>query len=301
MKTLLYRRVSTGHQDNSLDVQEALNDEYHRRLDLPAAELFADEDVSGSIPFRERPGGSALLRAIDSARLAGRPVLHVVTSKQDRLGRDTLDLVTTIRLLWAEGITPHFPAEGGALPRTPQNELLFEIKASVAQYERNLIRDRTTAVLRHKAARGELTGTIPYGFDGQYTFADGHVELTAVAFASELCAEPTAPRLSALTAQHGACQSKQLVDNEQEQSWLSQMAAWRGAGLTLKAIAAQLNASGVPSKHGGEWRFTQVARLLESRATARLLGPALNSQPSTLNDPPPLPLPHVECRRLQAA
>ena len=135
----LYRRVSTDHQDNSLEVQEALNTEYCRRLDMPVlAEPYADPDVSGSIPFVERAGGKALM-----ARLQHGDVKHLVTAKQDRLGRDTLDTIATIRRVWELGITPHFTAEGGAFPRTPQNELLFEIKASVAQYERNLIRDRT--------------------------------------------------------------------------------------------------------------------------------------------------------------
>ena len=164
----IYRRVSTDHQDNSLQVQEALNDEYCRRLHIPMLEqAYEDEDVSGSIQFLERSGGFALM-----TRLTHGDVLHLITSKQDRLGRDTLDTIATIRKIWEMGITPHFTAEGGAFPRTPQNELLFEIKASVAQYERNLIGERTRAVLQHKFKRGELTGNVPFGYDCLYTFAD---------------------------------------------------------------------------------------------------------------------------------
>jgi DNA invertase Pin-like site-specific DNA recombinase len=86
-------------------------------------QTYADPDVSGSIPFIERPGGRALL-----ARLEHGDVKILVTAKQDRLGRDTLDTIATIRKVWEMGIVPHFPAEDGALPRTAQNELLFEIR-----------------------------------------------------------------------------------------------------------------------------------------------------------------------------
>src|ERR1051326_911307 len=79
----IYRRVSTDHQDNSLAVQEALNDEYCRRLQLPPLpEPYEDEDVSGSIPFVERTGGKALM-----ARLQHGDVRNLVTAKQDRLER----------------------------------------------------------------------------------------------------------------------------------------------------------------------------------------------------------------------
>jgi len=205
------RRVSTDHQDNSMELQEALSVEYCKRPHLTLfGQTYEDPDTSGSIWFTERPGGNALL-----TRLQFGDVKHLITAKQDRLGRDTLDTIATIREVWNIGITPHFTAEGGAFPRTPQNELLFEIKASVAQYERNLIRDRTRAVMRHKFNQGQLTGNVPYGFDCLYTFADGTTRLSPRALsASELPGKPI---------------SKQLLANLPEQQLLRQMrasAAW---------------------------------------------------------------------------
>jgi DNA invertase Pin-like site-specific DNA recombinase len=249
----LYRRVSTDHQDNSLEVQENLNTEYCKRMALPVLpQPYEDPDVSGSIPFLERAGGRALL-----ARLLAGDVKHIVTAKQDRLGRDTLDSIATIRRIWDLGITPHFPAEGGAFPRTAQNELLFEIKASVAQYERNLIRDRTRAVMNHKFHRGELTGNVPFGFDCLYTFADSSTLLSARALAaSELRSKPV---------------SKMLVDNPAEQATIRQMAAWRAAGWKLEQIAAHLKASGIRTKLGCQWQAGNVASVLQSRHTAKIL------------------------------
>src|ERR1051325_10445957 len=222
--TAIYRRASTDHQENSLAVQEALNDEYCRRLQLPPLpEPYEDEYVSGSIPFVERTGGKALI-----ARLQHGDVRNLVTAKQDRLGRDTLDTIATIRKIWDMGITPHFTAEGGAFPRTPQNELLFEIKASVAQYERNLIRERTRAVLRHKFDLGELAGKLPLVADGPYTFADGAFLLSTKAISPK-----------ELT-QRGRVVSKVLVDNPAEQATIREMARWRTSGWTLERIAKHL-------------------------------------------------------------
>ena len=245
----IYRRVSTDHQDNSLAVQEALNDEYCRRLQLPMLnEPYEDEDVSGSIPFVERPGGHALI-----TRLKHGDVRHVVTAKQDRLGRDTLDTIATIRKIWEMGITPHFTAEGGAFPRTPQNELLFEIKASVAQYERNLIRERTRAVLRHKFERGELTGKVPFGYNCVYTFEDRSTLTSGRALnAKELAAQ-------------GQIIGKQLIQNSAEQAIIRDIFKFRASGWSLKRIADHLNACGFQTKLGGSWQCGNVDSILRSR------------------------------------
>ena len=277
---LLYRRVSTDDQDNSLQLQEFGNDEYARRMGLTIISQYADADISGSTPFLERPGGRALL---NRAQLGG--IQHIVTSKQDRLGRDTIDTIATVRALWEAGITPHFTAEGGALPRTSQNQLLFEIKASVANYELNIIRERTTTILRHKARLGELTGTIPYGWDCSYTYGDGHVEVRAVALS------PT--DLAVAAAAHGGILTKLVVPNDTEQHWLRQIADWRGyrgpglplrhPHLSLKAIADRLNTAGVPSKTGGRWQCGNVDGLLKARRTQQLLS---NVQTSTQQEPP---------------
>jgi DNA invertase Pin-like site-specific DNA recombinase len=252
----IYRRVSTDHQDNSLAVQEALNDEYCRRLQLPTVtEPYEDEDVSGSIPFVERSGGKALI-----TRLRHGDVRHLITAKQDRLGRDTLDTIGTIRQIWEMGITPHFTAEGGTFPRTPQNELLFEIKASVAQYERNLIRERTRAVLRHKFERGELTGKVPFGYDCVYTFADGSSLTSSRALnPKELAA-------------HGEVTGKRLSENPAERASIRDIFNLRASGWSLKRIAEYLNAGGSLPKLGGLWQCGNVDSILRSRHAAKVLG-----------------------------
>ncbi len=263
----VYRRVSTDHQENSLIVQEAANDEYARRFGFtPTKDIeFADEDVSGSVPMMDRAGGRALLN-----RLAHGDIKHLVTCKQDRLGRDTIDSIRTVRRLWELGITPHFTTEGGAFPRTPQNELLFEIKASVAQYERNLIRDRVRLTAAHKFQRFELTGKVPFGYDVSYEFADRyqHVSPRALCWGSK--DTPPESEAQLLIHAHGKPTGKPLIDNLAEQHWIRRMADLRKS-MSLKAVADVLNAAGVTTKLGRPWQCGSVDGVLTSRHTARLL------------------------------
>ena len=127
----------------------------------------------------------------------------------------------------------------------------MEIKASVVQYERNIRRDRLQRVADYKFKHYELTGNVPYGYDGVYEFADGYKVTTNHAL-SELELMPEV-RI------HGACRSKKLVDNLPEQQWIHTIHLWRfggmkvptnrsslppTGGMSLKQIANELNRRG---------------------------------------------------------
>ncbi len=73
-----------------------------------------------------------------------------------------------------------------------------------------------------------------------------------------------------LTA-HGDVTDKRLIDNEAEQGYLRTMAAWRRTGMSLNAIANELNRLGVPTKRHGPWNFGTVDKVLRSRHAQRLL------------------------------
>ncbi|MEY2411057.1 MAG: site-specific recombinase [Verrucomicrobiota bacterium] len=241
-EAILYRRVSTNTQQRSLDSQDSLCLEYCATRHVPVIAIFEDNDTSGSIPFRERKGpdgGAAMLELIEArSELAGpahggpadgSPAdgspdveLIVVVLKQDRLGRDTLDQIATVRHLWNLGVVPHLVTEGGAMPRTPHNEFIFEVKASTAQLERNLIKDRVQIGLNAKRSKGELCGHIPYGWDAVET---GQITGKGV-------------------------KVRRLVDNPEEQRWLLHMAKRRREGWGYHSIANELNAADVATKRG---------------------------------------------------
>lgn len=269
---ILYGRVSTYKQD--MQRQERMFVDYCHRNQLHPVLTLLDEDTSGSVPFRERENGGRLLAEIQSRIPTGK--IEVVTTEQDRIGRDTLDIISTIRAIWQLGAVPHFTAEGGVLPRTPENELRMEIKASVAQYERNKIRQRIQSKLDGKRAHGELCGTLSYGWNVRYRFTNGH-ELLVIARALRAREE-----LEPLVVQHGVLVTQILEPNSTEQQWLLQMHHWRQAGWGYGRIASELNRLKVPTKTGpgnlihyqgvkrfscGRWQCGNVHKVLNSRTT----------------------------------
>ena len=219
------------------------------RLGATVLDSFMDPDVTGSMPMAQRPRGGALLRF-----LAQRPPgdLVVITTEQDRIGRDTPEIIGTIRTIWEAGAVPCFAGEGGLLPRTPHNEFVVGVKASTAQLERDMLRHRITTKLQSKREAGELCGTVSYGWDA---VATGRVTPKGVAI-------------------------RAVVDHPVEQRWIQHMQILRAAGYSYKAIADALNAMNIPSKNAGQtchgqggvpfiasgrWGQGQVRKVLTSR------------------------------------
>lgn len=258
MNCALYRRVSTDHQDGSLEVQEKRVLDYARFKDLIAPEeyTFSDPDTSGSIPLLERPGGRALMN-----RLQQGEVKHLIVAKLDRLGRNTRDFLTTLETLDRWGITLHIADFGGDSISTQGHwgRMILTILAAVAEAELGEIRDRTRKRMRHKFDKGELCGTVPFGYDAEYTLADG------TTFTS-----PRALSAAELTGR-GTVTGKRVLANPREQTVLLQMQQWRAAGCKLEDIAAQLNTAGVKAKQGGHWQAGNVDKVIRSRHARRLI------------------------------
>lgn len=134
-----YARVST--QDQHLDLQqEALRQ-------AGCTQIIVDQ-VSGTVA--ERPGLAKLkeiLRAEDT----------LVVWRLDRLGRSLKDLIAWVAWLEQEGIGLRSLQE--ALDTTtPSGKLTFHIFGALAEFERQLIQERTQAGLRVARARGRLGG-----------------------------------------------------------------------------------------------------------------------------------------------
>ena len=134
-----YARVST--QEQHLDLQQdALRQ-------AGCTKIIVDR-VSGTVP--ERPGLAQLkeiLRADDT----------LVVWRLDRLGRSLKDLIAWVAWLEQEGIGLRSLHE--ALDTTtPSGKLTFHIFGALAEFERQLIQERTQAGLRVARARGRLGG-----------------------------------------------------------------------------------------------------------------------------------------------
>lgn len=129
MSHIAYYRVSSTSQ--SVEAQKAALANGH----LIERE-FMDEGVSGAVPAANRPGFASLLDYVRDG-----DTLHVYAV--DRLGRDAIDVQTTIRMLLKKGVT----VEINGLGRIGQGvgELIVSVLAQVADMERARISERTAA------------------------------------------------------------------------------------------------------------------------------------------------------------
>lgn len=139
-----YARVSTGDQDPQMQI-DALSkagcDPMHIHV----------ETVSGV--KKQRP---MLERALKDCRRGD----TFVVWKLDRMGRSLLDLITKLAELERRGIAFRSLTEG-IDTATPGGRLIMHVMASLAQFERDLIVERTRAGIRAKIERGERHGAEP--------------------------------------------------------------------------------------------------------------------------------------------
>lgn len=145
-RVFLYARVSTAGQTTDNQVGEV------------AASGFAvqpsriiTETISGSAPAMQRP---AFRRLVD--RLEAGDVL--VVTKLDRLGRNAMDVRATVDALAAIGVRVHCLALGGADLTSPAGKMTMQVIAAVAEFERDLLIERTQSGLSRARGQGKTLG-----------------------------------------------------------------------------------------------------------------------------------------------
>jgi DNA invertase Pin-like site-specific DNA recombinase len=141
-----YARVSKSDGSQLLDLQlDALT-----KAGAHESRIYHDH-VSGKV--EQRPGLDACLKALQ-------PGNTLVVWKLDRLGRDLNHLIKTIESLKERevGFKVLSGAGGDFDTTTAGGKLFFNIFASIAEYERELIRERTIAGLNSARARGKKGG-----------------------------------------------------------------------------------------------------------------------------------------------
>jgi DNA invertase Pin-like site-specific DNA recombinase len=145
----IYVRVSTVDQNPDLQILE-LREFCQARRWQPAAE-FVDHGVSG-IDSR-RPGLRELLQACHFHTIDA-----VLVWRLDRLARSLADLVRLTRTFESLGINFVSLKNPGLDTTTPQGRLFFGISAVFAEFERELIIERTRAGVAAARARGKTLG-----------------------------------------------------------------------------------------------------------------------------------------------
>jgi site-specific DNA recombinase len=227
-KVAVYLRVSTDEQARS---GLGLDDQMRRCQAMAAAKgwptpaIYADEGLSGTLPAEKRPALKRLLEDVAAGQVQAVIILEL--SRLARKTRLVLDLVDRLAASGAWLVSCKETLD----TTTPQGAFVLTMFASLAQLERDVIAQRTSAALAaHSLRDGESGGRLPYGY---VRTADG-------------------PRVDAKAAKE-----------------VRRIYAWRTAGNTLQWIADKLNSAGVAPPQRGEWWPSSVREVMENETAYR--------------------------------
>lgn len=151
-----YCRVSTADQTTTNQVEEI------RRAGFQVEDhRVVMETVSGSVAARERAGFAKLLDRMESGDV-------LIVTKLDRLGRNAMDVRSVVEELSARGIRVHCLALGGVDLTSAAGRMTMQVIAAVAEFERDLLLERTQAGLLRAKAEGKRLGRPPALTDTQH-------------------------------------------------------------------------------------------------------------------------------------
>jgi putative DNA-invertase from lambdoid prophage Rac len=145
-RTFAYCRVSTADQttDNQAHEIEAAG------FGVAANRIIA-ETVSGSVAASDRKGFADLMRKLEEGDV-------LVVTKLDRLGRNAMDVRMTVEYLDKLGVRVHCLALGGVDLTSAAGKMTMGVLNAVAEFERDLLIERTQAGLKRAKADGKTLG-----------------------------------------------------------------------------------------------------------------------------------------------
>lgn len=148
-RVFAYCRVSTVEQTSENQKQEILQAGF-----VVESFRIIEEQISGDVPARNRPMFAKLLDRLEPGDV-------LVVTKLDRLGRSAADVQVTVELLTKIGVRVHCIALGGTDLTSSTGKMTMQILAAVAEFERNLIIERTNAGVARARAQGKRIGRPP--------------------------------------------------------------------------------------------------------------------------------------------
>lgn len=180
------------------------------------------QDEGVSGTIEDREGLESALASIGCDGVKG-----VVVTSLDRLARSLTVQEAALQQAWCAGGRV-FTVDSGEVvaddPDDPMRTFVRQVLGAVSQLEAGMIRRRLKRGREHKAAQGGYAHGAPaYG----YRASDG-----------------------------------ELVPDEAEQEVVEAVLRMRRDGASLRDIARHLNSQGIPSKRGGRWHPTTVARVV---------------------------------------
>jgi len=145
-RTFAYVRVSTAEQNFENQIKEieaaGFTIEPHRII---------TDIVSGSMPTARRKGFTRLLEKIENKDI-------LVVTKLDRLGRDAIDVSSTVTRLEKLGIKVYCLALGGVDLTSSAGKMTMGVINTIAEFERDLLIERTQSGLARAKSQGKTLG-----------------------------------------------------------------------------------------------------------------------------------------------
>lgn len=148
-RVFAYCRVSTADQRAENQAQEIVAAGFHvdpRRV--------VSETISGSMAASERPQFAKLLERLEAGDV-------LVVTKLDRLGRNAMDVRATVEQLAAHGVRVHCLALGGVDLTSAAGKMTMQVLNAVAEFERDLLIERTHAGIERARSEGKKFGRPP--------------------------------------------------------------------------------------------------------------------------------------------
>lgn len=226
MKVLGYARVSTDDQARdgvSIDAQVERVTAYCIAKDWDLVNVVIDGGVSAKTLNR-----SGLQNII--AEVKDENIDAVIVYKLDRLTRSVVDLNKLIELFDKYNVALVSLVE--SLDATSATgRLMLNLLASVSQWEREVIGERTKDAMAFLKAKKKVYSRPVFGF---------------------------------------TTQNNKLVELADEQDIVRIMQQWRDEGLSYRDIVTRLNAAGVSTKRGGRWQANTVRQIVSrQQSTSR--------------------------------
>ena len=141
-----YVRVSTHGQTTENQISEIRTAGFEVQV-----RRVVSETVSGSLAARERDGFRRLLDRMEEGDV-------LVVTKMDRLGRNAMDVRATVELLAEMGVKVHCLALGGVDLTSSTGRMTMSVINAVAEFERDLLVERTHAGLVRAKEQGKVLG-----------------------------------------------------------------------------------------------------------------------------------------------
>ena len=221
MQAIGYVRVSTEEQalmGVSLDAQEDKIKAYCVAKEWDLFRIIKDSGYSAK--DLNRPGIQEIINGCKRKEFD-----VVVILKLDRLTRSVKDLGYLVEDVFQKNDVAFSSLQDNFDTATANGRMVMNILATLAQWERDIISERTRDAMLFMKKDMKLIGAVPFGYD---------------------------------------CNGGSLSINPDEAGVVQKMLSLRERGKSYQRIAAHLNSKAIPSKNGGKWHPKTVMGILKA-------------------------------------